>query len=472
MIPLNKAGYDLLHEGAVVLSQVEANGIRVDIPYMKKAVRKCSERVAYLQNKQRDTKVFSTMRKRYGQKLNPTSRQQIATVLFEDLGYKPPGRSAAGNWKFDGDVLETIDNDFVKMYAEAEKLRKLTGTYLKGTLEEVSPDGFLRCSYNLHLARTYRSSSSNPNLQNQPIRDPMQGKIIRRGFIPREGHRICEIDYSSIEVRVAAAYHKDPVMLKYLSDPESDMHGDVGRQLFFLDKSQKLPKEARHIAKNGFVFPAFYGDFYASTAKAIWNAVHKSNIRLESGVLLQDHMASKGITHRGACNPDRPAQPGSFEKHVQDIEKDFWERRFKVYNEWKRTWYDAYIKNGYFSGLSGFRWTGLCRKNVVINAPVQSAAFHCLLWSLIEVQKYLNKHKMKTVIVGQIHDSLIADVHEDEMDEYLCHAKRIMVDKMKEHFTWLEGIPIDVEAEACDTGQTWYDKKVVQIPSLEDLCPF
>jgi len=144
--------------------------------------------------------------------------------------------------------------------------------------------------------------------------------------------------------------------------------------------------------------------------------------------------------------------------------KTFGSRRFKVYDRWKTDFYDSYINKGYFTSLSGMTFSGVMRKNVVINAPVQSAAFHCLLWSLTEIQKELSKRKMRTVIIGQIHDSCIADVHADEMEEYLKLASHIMTVKLKERFPWIGRVPIDVEAEACPVGGTWYDKQVIPIP--------
>lgn len=461
-VPWNDQGYKLLHDGAVALARVESNGIRVDVPYYQRAVTEVEKRIRSLEQQLRTTDVWEEWRKAYGASSKFTARQQLAHVLFDRMGFKPPGLSDAGNYKTDSDALETVQHPFINTYLEAEKLRKLLGTYLRGTLDEVSPDGFLRPFFNLHLARTYRSSCSNINIQNQPVRDPLQGKIIRRGFLPREGFRICEIDYSSIEVRVAACYHKDPNMMRYLTDPTTDMHRDMAAQIFMIGTDQ-VSKQARHIGKNCFVFPSFYGDYYASMAKSIWTNMIKNNIEVD-GVPMIKHLASKGITTRGACDGETEPQPGSFEAHLRDVEDDFWNNRFRVYNQWKKSHYDQYIKRGYFKGLSGFTFSGLMRRNVVINAPVQSAAFHCLLWSLIEVQKQLRKRRMRTVIIGQIHDSLIADVHADEFDEYLMLASDIMTNKLKEHFPWIGIVPIDVEAEACGVGETWYDKKFTPIP--------
>ena len=465
-IPLNPEGYDLLQQGAVTLARISHNGIRVDVEYYKKAIEQVSKRIRHLEAMMRETDVWENWRKRYGDKAKFTARTQLATVLFDDMGFKPPGLSESGNYKADADALETVDHPFIEMYMQAEKLRKLQGTYLQGTLDEVAPDGYLRCFYNLHLARTYRSSASNVNIQNQPVRDPLQGKIIRRGFIPRDGHQICEIDYSSIEVRVAACYHKDPMMMRYLTDPTTDMHRDMAAQLFMLEP-EEVSKDARHIGKNCFVFPSFYGDYYVSMAKSIWTGMLKGKLTKPDGPTIIEHLNSKGIIHRGICDPESKAKPAkdSFEAHVRAVEHDFWKRRFKVYDKWKTDFYDQYIKKGYFTSLSGMTFSGVMRKNVVINAPVQSAAFHCLLWSLTEIQKEISKRKLKTVIIGQIHDSCIADVHADEMQEYLAMAQDVMTVRLKERFPWLEGVPIDVEAEACPVGGTWYDKQVIDIPT-------
>jgi hypothetical protein len=93
----------------------------------------------------------------------------------------------------------------------------------------------------------------------------------------------------------------------------------------------------------------------------------------------------------------------------------------------------------------------------------KNSSFHCLLWSLIQLQTILKKNNCKTLLIGQIHDSIVADVPDDELDKFLRTAEHVMTDKLKERWKWLT-IPMAVEAEVADVGKTWFDKKPYPIP--------
>ena len=118
------------------------------------------------------------------------------------------------------------------------------------------------------------NSSSMPNFQNYPVRDEQLKTIIRKAIIPRKGGQLLEIDYSGIEVRISVCVHKDPKMLEYINNPTTDMHRDMAMELFLLEE-EEVSKESRYCSKNGFVFPQFYGDYYESCAKSIWQTVDK-----------------------------------------------------------------------------------------------------------------------------------------------------------------------------------------------------
>ena len=156
-----------------------------------------------------------------------------------------------------------------------------------------------------------------------------------------------------------------------------------------------------------------------------------------------------------------PPRVGTFEHHMKAVESDFWNNRFGEYGEWKKDWYNKYQKKGYFDTLTGFRIRGIMGKNDVINYPVQGAAFHCLLWSLTELQlRQLKKHKMQTKIVGQIHDSIVADVPIEEVADYIALARDVMCERVRKWAPWLI-VPLDIEAEVTPEGGTWADKKEV-----------
>jgi DNA polymerase-1 len=102
-------------------------------------------------------------------------------------------------------------------------------------------------------------------------------------------------------------------------------------------------------------------------------------------------------------------------------------------------------------------------RNDVLNYAVQGASFHCLLWSLVQIHKWLKKNKMRTKIVGQIHDSIVADVYAPEKDDFLGMCKQVMTVDLLQHWKWLI-VPMDIEAEIGDLGASWHELKGVKIP--------
>lgn len=472
MKPTTLDAYKLLQEGCIALAKVEANGIKIDEKYLLRTIKNTSERIRVLSEEIKTDKVVKVWKKRFGVETNLDSGAQLGKVLFDELKYECVDRTETGKPKTDQEALEKLDIPFVKKLLEIKKLKKAKGTYLAGVAREVS-NGFVHPCFNLHLARTYRSSSDSPNFQNIPIRIPEMGKLIRQCFIPRASNRhIVEIDYGGIEVCAASWYHKDPVMLDYLADDTKDMHKDMAQQCFALplkevhnpvdDKDAERINTIRYCGKNMFVFPQFYGDWYKKCAPALWAAIDSLHLQTRDGRSIKEWLKHKGITHLGPTDIKSTPPPGSYIDYIRQVEDDFWNVRFKIYKKWKESWYDAYRRTGGFTTLTGFRLEGLLQKNEVINYPVQGVAFHCLLWSLIRLQKLLVKYKMKSLLIGQIHDSIVADVVDKELQNYLELAHKVMTQDIRKHWKWII-TDLEVEAEVTPAGKSWHEKKKVVI---------
>lgn len=458
MIATTKDAYKLLHAGALALSQIEGNGIRIDQDYLTSAIQEIGEQMVKLENKLKGSKVFRRWQRRFGTKTKLGNKSQLADVVFNLYGYKRPARytssSTEDNEVFASDELtfEGVDLPFVKTYFKLEKLKKLRGTYLRGIQREVQ-NGYLHAFYNLHVARSWRSSSSEPNFQNIPIRNPEMSKWIRSAFIARKGHVLVEIDFSGIEVKIAACYHKDPILIKDIL--HGDMHRDMAAECYLLDKDEVV-KDVRYCAKNKFVFPQFYGSYYVDCARSLWNAIDQMQLQGPRGKSLKEHLKRKGITALGACDPSKKPIKGTFEYHIQKVEAKFWDR-YRVYDRWKRSWWQKYQEKGYFDLKTGFRATGIYKRNECINIPIQGSAFHCELWCLIQLQRWLRSEKMASKIVGQIHDSTVGDIHEDELQAYLNKAERVMTKELPQAWKWIT-VPIEIEAEVSPRGGSWYQK--------------
>lgn len=468
--PITDSAYKLLHDGSIAFAQVESNGMKVDTAYLTQTIKETKEKIKRLQNKIKEDEVFEAWRKTYGVKTNLGSRQQLGVVLFDILKYPNPSYTSneEDRYSTDADALEKVDCPFIKKYLKIEKLKKAEGTFLSGILKDTI-DEFCHPFFDLVTTETYRSSSYKPDFQNFPMRDPEVSKLVRSAFIPRSSNRhIVEVDYGKIEVHGAYWYHKDPVMYEYICNPKKDMHRDMARQCYMLSarelknpvdkKDEKRIYNIRYCGKNMFVFPEFYGSWYGTRAMNLWDAIDKLKLHLRDGTSLKEHLKQQGIKRLGLCNWGEEPKPNTFENHLKEVENDFWNVRFKVYTQWKNDWYDKYQEKGYFDTLTEFRIEGIYRKNQVINYPVQGVAFHCLLWSLIKIQRLLNKYKMKSLIVGQIHDSIVADVLDKELKNYLEIVFKVMTIDIKKHWDFIL-TPLEVEAEVAPAGRNWFEKE-------------
>lgn len=452
----------LLHEGYLALSEVEGHGVRIDKDYLDRTMTEITQRIKANEADLRADPIYRTWQRRYGSRANVGSHEQLGRVIFGELGYKTARKTESGDRDAaDEEAFKDVDVPFVKLWFATQKLRKVHGTYLTGIQREMvqHDDGlwYVHPIYNGNTVASYRSSCKDPNFQNNPVRNPEQGEIVRRCYIPRPGHQLVELDYGQIEVRIPCCYHSDPNLMKYVFDPTTDMHRDMAVQIFKLTPKQ-VSKEARHVAKNEFVFPTFYGSYYAQCAPHIWDTIDRRQLKVEGmNTLLRDHLAAKGITELGDCNPRQDPIKGTFEYHLKEIEDDFWGRRFPVYADWKKDWYAQYQRDGGFKMLTGFAVNIPLDKKQVCNYPVQGVAFHVTLWSLIKINRCLKRYKFKSRVIGEVHDCINQDCHPRERDDVIDLSVRIMTEEIKAWAQWLN-VPLVVEPECCPVDASWFDK--------------
>ena len=451
--PLTLEGYNLFHDGALAFADIENTGIRVDVPYLEEQYTRLSKDILSLQEKENALEDAKKWRQVFGKKTNFTSNTQLSRMLFSEWGYKATKQTHKGSNAVDDSVLRKIDNPFVNLILQERKLLKVRDTYVKGLLREQT-DGLLHPSFNLHFVASYRSSSDGPNFQNQPIRDPEMGGIIRTAFLPLESdHCFGEMDYKGIEVSSNVCYNKDPALVKYVSDPKLDMHRDMAGECFILEHSE-IGKKIRYVGKNGFTFPEFYGSYFKRVAPAMWTAIDENHLRTESGIPLKEHLKSKGIKNLA-----------QFTQHIQEVEDNFWTNKFPVYAQWKKDWYASYLEQGYINLLTGFRCSGPMRRNEVTNYPGQGTAFHFLLWGCIQMHRWLTVNEMSTKIIGQIHDSLVFSFHKAEIDKVLRKAQQVMCIDIRKHWKWIN-VPLIIEAEVAPCGRPWGEKKPYEIKGV------
>ena len=456
--------YQLFHRGTLALADVEANGMRVDVRYLKKAIEKSSQAIRDLESELKTDATFKQWRRLFGAKTNIGSGEQLAKLLFEDMGLECRERTEKGKASAAESNLLDIELPFVVSWRRLQKLQKSKGTFLDGILNFTTSDGFLHPNFNLNLAASFRSTSDNPNFQNFPARNEEMAKLVRSCFIPRKNHHLVESDFSGVEVGVAGCYNHDSNLIHDYT--EGDMHRDMAMKCFRLTE-EEMTKQIRYCGKNMFVFPEFYGSYYVDCAKNLWDAIDRMKLVTKDGTPLKDHLASKGIKKLGDCDPEHDPRPGTFEHHIRKTEDNFWNVRYKTYNEWKKATWQEYQNKGWTQLHTGFVCArdsdGLAmNRKQVINYRIQGSAFHCLLWALIEMNRWLKKNRMKSRVVSQIHDSIIGDVHKDELGDYLGKAQELMTVTLRKTWKWII-VPLAVEMEICDLDQTWFDKKQINV---------
>jgi len=468
--PNTEDAYLLLHQGILSLARAERQGIRIDMDYVNRKKQQIANKIEHLEDEFRETQFFKDWQKSTKTKVNINSGDQLGKFLYGVKGITVGKATTSGKGSTDEEALKQLNIPELDYLIRISKQKKL-GDYLEGFARE-QVDGVIHPFFNLHLVTTYRSSSSEPNFQNIPKRDEEAMKTCRKALFARPGHQLVEFDFSGAEVRVSCCYNKDENLLKYIKDPTTDMHGDLATQLFMVeDFNKKIPEHytLRQAAKNGFVFPEFYGSYWKNCASNLvcdWGRLSPTDkwkrgqgIPMPNGKFLSDHLISKGITELGSVNGGGKSGQyvTGFMRHVKTIEDDFWKNRFPQYAQWKEDWYAEYQRKGYVDMHTGFRCAGIMRKTDVTNYPVQGAAFHCLLWSLIQLDRWLREKNMDSRIIGQIHDSIVVDMNPDELEEVSAQVQKIITKDLPEHWKWIN-VPIEMDMEKYAINGSWADK--------------
>lgn len=477
--------YELFHEGVSALAKVEANGMRIDTDYLERIMGWIDRKVKKINDGLRRHPVFERWRRAFGPKTNLGSDPQLAHVIYKVHGCQVKEwtektknlpldkRKPAADRQSIQRAIDGMDSKprravrgFFRRLDQMESLKKLKSTHLKGVMNEVV-NGFIHPFFNLTTsikddskggAKSYRGSADSPPVQQLPVRDPNMGRLIRRCFIPRDGNHFVELDFSGHEFKIASCVWKDKAMMAYAADPLKDVHRDMAAKIFGIIAERVAEcKPLRYIAKNQFTFPVLYGSYYVQMAQRIWAVITKGQMRFDDGTLVLDHLKSLGITRLGACDPNQEPVPGTFEHQVRQIEKWFMSK-FPKFARDKDKWYEDYRKNAGFHLVTGFWIGGLYSKNFTLNGKIQGPAFHCLLWALIELQKELKRKGMRALITCNIHDSIIADVPEEEIQEFLTLAKEIMTVRIRKAWDWVS-VLLDCEAQVSPLNQAWHYKE-------------
>lgn len=445
-------GFDFFMKAIQHFAFIQNNGIVFDLNQYKKNYSELTLKIKKLNNEIQNSNEVKLLEN--SDNFNFNSTKQLRNLFFEIMKKDSIKKTIKNFESVDEEVLNKMNTSFTKNILEHRHLSKIRDTYLKQFRKEsVEIDGnyYIFPFFGLTIPATYRGSSYNPNFQNIPIRDELAKRMTRGTLVPRKGRCLLEIDFKGMEVAIGCCVHKDKNMIAYVKDKKNNMHTDTSALIFMKDKVE-IDKKERFIAKNGFVFPSFYG----STSR-MYNIILKNqrygeitfNIWEMLTIEMKEHFKKKGIKNIF-----------QFQKHIEKIEEYFWGDLFYGYQQWKFDNWKEYKEMGYIDLITGFRCTGKMGFNQANNFKIQGPAFHVMLWCLIQINEFLIQNNMKSMIIGQVHDSIIFDIDPLELEILSKIIKDICTKKVRQYFKWII-VPLQIEAEMTNVNESWDLKKEI-----------
>jgi DNA polymerase-1 len=398
-----------------VLAKMELAGIALDKEFFTKMEDELAERLDQIE---------SDVHKLVGYSFNINSTQQLSKALFETLGLESPNKkkTASGHYSTNAAVLEELQGEHkvVDLMLEYRELSKLQSTYVKSLPEQINPEtGRIHTSFSQTGAVTGRLSSSNPNLQNIPTRTEL-GRKVRNGFIADPGCGLLAVDYSQVELRIVAHMSQDESMLSAFKAGQ-DIHSTTAAAIYEIPLDEVSKDQRRH-------------------AKAI-------NFGLIYGMSPFGLSRTTGLTLSEA------------ENFVKAYFKRFPKVKEYLDGLKKMAMQQGYVetllgRRRYFPNLSTTTNVNLRNREEreAINAPIQGTAADILKIAMIKLASALQKSQLKAKILLQVHDELLLEVPENELEETTKLVQSIMENAYE------LSIPLSTEAR---WGKNWGSLEVI-----------
>lgn len=393
-----------------ILGDMEITGIRVDANRLKEMRIEFSDRLREIEQK-----IYAEA----GEEFNLNSPKQLGVILFEKMGLPVIKKTKTG-YSTAVDVLEQLKEQapIVEDILVYRQIAKIQSTYVEGLLKVIQPDDKIHTRYVQTLTQTGRLSSVDPNLQNIPIRLE-EGRKIREAFVPREKDwLIFSSDYSQIELRVLA-HISDDQHLKEAFIEGQDIHSSTAMRVFGIEKPEDVTPNMRRQAK-AVNFGIVYG--------------------------ISDYGLSQnlGITRKQAqeyIDTYFEKYPG-VKKYMEDIVRDAKDKGF-VETLYNRRRYLPDINSRNFN-LRSFA------ERTAINTPIQGSAADILKIAMINMDQRLKEEKMQATMLLQVHDELVFEAPEAELDQLNALVKEVMENAVSLH------VPLLTDSS---WGKTWYEAK-------------
>jgi len=371
-----------------VLSEIERNGVRIDTYALQQ----------FSQNLEIDIRQLEeTIYEKAGVNFNIASPKQLGEVLFDKLKLDPKAKKTkTGQYKTGEDVLLALayKSDIVQDILSFRQLQKLKSTYVDALPGLINPDtGLIHTSYNQAVAATGRLSSTNPNLQNIPIRTE-RGREVRKAFIPRhENNVILSADYSQIELRLIAELSKDPNMMEAFTSGH-DIHRATAARVYGLELEEVTSDQRRNAKAVNF------GIIYGQSAFGLSQSL--AIPRKEAAEIIDQYFS----------------QYAGIKKYMSEV-LDFAKENGYVETILKRRRYLRDINS------ANMTVRGFAERNA-INAPIQGSAADLIKIAMLGIQKEITEQGLSGKMIMQVHDELVFDVPENEVEIF----KEIIQTKM------------------------------------------
>ena len=389
-----------------VLSRVERNGVRVDCDMLSNHSIELGERIAQIEKKAHAAA---------GVAFNIASPRQIQEVLFEKLDLPIISKTPKGQPSTAEHVLQELaeDHKLPRLILEYRSLSKLKSTYTDKLPELVSPlTGRVHTSYHQAAVATGRLSSSNPNLQNIPVRTE-EGRRIRQAFIPDPGHVLVAADYSQIELRIMAHLSADEGLLSAFAN-DADIHRATAAEVFSI-KPSKVTDDQRRSAK-----AINFGLIYGMSAFGLGKQLGIGRIEA------QDYIDRYFSRYPGV-------QAFMENTRVQAREQRFVETVFG-----RRLYLNDMGSSNHARRQAAER--------AAINAPMQGTAADLIKLAMLAVDRSITEQNLQMRMIMQVHDELVLEVSEDDVDQ-----TRTMLNSLMTSVAEL-AVPLKVEVSA---GKNW-----------------
>ncbi|AIG29212.1 DNA polymerase I [Flavobacterium psychrophilum] len=394
-----------------VLAAMELEGINLDVPFLKSMSAEMA-----LESNALEQKIYETA----GEKFNLASPKQLGDVLFDKMkiGGAKQKKTKTGQYATGEEILSYLanDNPIVKDILEWRQMVKLQSTYIDALPNQVDKKtGRVHTDYMQTVAATGRLSSNNPNLQNIPVRTE-RGRLIRKAFIPRnENYTLISADYSQIELRIIAALSGEENMIAAFQNNQ-DIHKSTAAKVFNV-ALEDVTKEQRSNAKT-----VNFGIIYGVSAFGLSNQTSLS--RKESAELIDAYYATYPKL-----------------KSYMSNQVDFARENGYVQTVLGRRRYLKDINSANMMVKSG------AERNAV-NAPIQGSAADIIKIAMINIHKKLTQENWQSKMLLQVHDELVFDVHNSELEKIQPMIKYEMENAFK------IDVPLDVEI---GIGKNWLE---------------